>query len=223
MEQPYTPSPPIIDLNPSPWWSWGVAIFLGIMVALAALGMLVLALIPYDYIATEYTWAEDPGEYPANGSQEEQDGWNESKELWDLQQLTQTLLYEMEDEVPMQLTLFAGVTLVGIWGMILLARQNPNGFKLAYVWLFLSTCFNIYSTLRYNSLMSDLDQFFPEEAVSGTFQVAASIGGTLACNLVVLAVLITCAINSQPKHLEESGFHLYHHLSSPHLQPPPKD
>ncbi len=223
MEQPYAPSPPIIDLNPSPWWSWGVAIFLGIMVALAALGALVLALIPYDYIATEYTWAEDPGEYPANGSQEEQDGWNESKELWDLQQLTQTLLLEMEDEVPMQLTLFAGVTLVGIGAMIFLARQNPNGFKLAYVWLLLSTSSNIYSTLRYNSLMSDLDQFFPEEAVSGTYQVAASIGGTLACNLVVLAVLITCAVNSQPKHLEESGFHLYHHPPSSHLQPPPKD
>ncbi|MDG1538077.1 MAG: hypothetical protein P8Q85_05935 [Candidatus Poseidoniaceae archaeon] len=223
MEQPYAPSPPIIDLNPSPWWSWGVAIFLGIMVALAALGALALALIPYDYIATEYTWAEDPGEYPANGSKEEQDGWNESNEQWELQQLTQTLLYEMEEEVPLQLTLFAGVTLVGIGAMILLARQNPNGFKLAYVWLLFSTSSNIYSTLRYNALMSDLAQFFPEEAVSGTYQVAASIGGTLACNLTVLAVLITCAVNSQPKHLEESGFHLYHPPPSSSLQPPPKD
>lgn len=71
--------------------------------------------------------------------------------------------------------------------------------------------------------MSDLAQFFPEEAVSGTYQVAASIGGTLACNLTVLAVLITCAVNSQPKHLEESGFHLYHPPPSSSLQPPPKD
>lgn len=222
MQHSTTTSPPIIDLNPSPWWSWGVAIFLGIMVALAAFGALVLALIPYDYIATEYTWAEDPGEYPENGSQEEQEGWNESKELWDLQQLTQNLLFEMEDEVPMQLTLFAGVTVVGIAAIMLLARQNPNGFKLAYVWLLLSTSSNIYSTLRYNSLMTDLNQFFPEEAVSGTYQVAASIGGTLACNLVVLAVLITCAVNSQPKHLEESGFHLYHHPPPSNYQTPPK-
>ena len=222
MQHSTTTSPPIIDLNPSPWWSWGVAIFLGIMVALAALGALVLALIPYDYIATEYTWAEDPGEYPENGSQEEQEGWNESKELWDLQQLTQNLLFEMEDEVPMQLTLFAGVTVVGIAAIMLLARQNPNGFKLAYVWLLLSTSSNIYSTLRYNSLMTDLNQFFPEEAVSGTYQVAASIGGTLACNLVVLAVLITCAVNSKPKHLEESGFHLYHHPPPSNYQTPPK-
>jgi hypothetical protein len=155
------------------------------MVAFSALGALAIALIPYDYIATEYTWAEDPGEYPENGSQEEQDGWNESKESWDLQQLTQNLLFEMEDEVPMQLTLFGGVTLVGVAAMILLARQNPNGFNLAYVWLFLSTCSNIYSTIRYNSLMSDLDQFFPEESMSGTYQVAASIGGTLACNLLL--------------------------------------
>jgi hypothetical protein len=223
VEQPYAPSPPIIDLNPSPWWSWGVAIFLGVMVAFAALGALVLALIPYEYIATEYTWAEDPGAYPANGSQEEQDGWNESKELWDLQQLTQNLLLEMEDEVPMQLALFTGVTLVGIAAMILLARQNPNGFKLAYLWLFLSTCSNVYTTLRYNSLMSDLDQFFPDETLSGTPQVAANIGGTLACNIIVLAVLITCAVNSQPKHLEESGFHLYHHPPISHLQQPAKD
>ena len=222
MEPPYTPTPPIIDLNPSPWWSWGVAIFLGVMVAFSALGALAIALIPYDYIATEYTWAEDPGEYPENGSQEEQDGWNESKESWDLQQLTQNLLFEMEDEVPMQLTLFGGVTLVGVAAMILLARQNPNGFNLAYVWLFLSTCSNIYSTIRYNSLMSDLDQFFPEEAMSGTYQVAASIGGTLACNLTVLAVLITCAVNSQPKQLEESGFHLHHHSPPSQFQPPPK-
>jgi MFS-type transporter involved in bile tolerance (Atg22 family) len=106
--------------------------------------------------------------------------------------------------------------------MILLARQNPNGFNLAYVWLFLSTCSNIYSTIRYNSLMSDLDQFFPEESMSGTYQVAASIGGTLACNLTVLAVLITCAVNSQPKQLEESGFHLHHHSPPSQLQPPPK-
>ena len=101
MQHSTTPSPPIIDLNPSPWWSWGVAIFLGVMVVFAAFGALVIALIPYDYIANEYTWAEDPGEYPANGSQEAQEGWNESKELWDLQQLTQTLLYEMEEEVPL--------------------------------------------------------------------------------------------------------------------------
>ena len=222
MQHSTTPSPPIIDLNPSPWWSWGVAIFLGVMVVFAAFGALVIALIPYDYIATEYTWAEDPGEYPANGSQEEQEGWNESKELWDLQQLTQTLLYEMEEEVPLQLTLFAGVTLVGIAAMILLARQNPNGFKLAYVWLLLSTCSQIFTTLRYNSLMSDLNQFFPKESFSGPLQTAASISGTLVCNIGILAVLITCAVNSQPKHLEESGFHLYPHPSPSNYQSPPK-
>ena len=143
--------------------------------------------------------------------------------MWDLQQLTQNLLLEMEDEVPMQLALFTGVTLVGIAAMILLARQNPNGFNLAYLWLFLSTCSNVYTTLRYNSLMSDLDQFFPDETLSGTPQVAANIGGTLACNIIVLAVLITCAVNSQPKHLEESGFHLYHNPPISHLQQPAKD
>jgi hypothetical protein len=42
------------------------------------------------------------------------------------------------------------------------------------------------------------------------------------CNTILVALLITCAANSRPKPIEESGFHL-HHQQSTVIDMPPKD
>ena len=97
-----------------------------------------MALMPYEYIASEFAWADDPGAYPESGTSEEQEKWNEQKELWDLQQITYNLMIDLEDDKPLQLTISAVLTLAGIIAIIQLTQQKFNGFMIAFVWLVLS-------------------------------------------------------------------------------------
>ena len=213
---------PIIDANPSPWWYWSVAIYLGLMVVLGALGAVVMAVMPYEYIASEFAWADDPGAYPESGTSEEQEEWNEQKELWDLQQITYNLMIDLEDDKPLQLTISAVLTLAGIIAIIQLAQQKFNGFMIAFVWLVLSFISKVFMTFRMNEMMGDLNRLFPEETGSLGYQMLYSLGGEVMCNTILVALLITCAANSRPKTIEESGFHLHHHQSTV-IDMPPKD
>jgi hypothetical protein len=214
---------PIIDANPSPWWYWSVAIYLGLMVTFGVIGAIVMALIPFEFIASEFDWAEDPGEYPENGTQQEQQEWNEQKELWDLQQVTYNLMIDLEEEKPVQLALSSVLALAGIIAIIQLAQQKFNGFALAFVWLVLTLLSKIFMTIRYNEMMNDINALFPDETGQQMgYQTLYSLGGEVMCNTILIALLITCAANSRPKTIEESGFHL-HHQQSTVIDIPPKD
>jgi hypothetical protein len=202
--------PIIIDPNPSPWWSWGVAIYLGIMVTFGVLGALAYGLIPFDSLADEFLVLEEPGEYPENGTPEEQEEWNLSKQNWDAENSLRGLLFEMEEDKPVQLTISLSITLVGLIAVVRLVQKNPLGFKFGYAWLLLSTISQITTTLKYQALMSGLSEptpSLPGQLDFATIQLVSNITGPLVCNSILLAVMIACAAYSEPQALEESGFH----------------
>ena len=69
-------------------------------------------------------------------------------------------------------------------------------------------------------MMNDINALFPEETGQMGYQTLYSLGGEVMCNTILIALLITCAANSRPKTIEESGFHLHHHLTKAPEQPP---
>ena len=189
---------------PSPWWFWGVAIFLGVMIGLTAVGTAISTLIPYDYLANQIDLSEDPGPYPEEGTAEEQERWNQTKEEYDLTQGIQELLAGLEEEKPIQLTIAVFTSTIGIVAIYLLSQQRRMGFNVAYAWVIVSSIGQIVQSIR----MIEFYQLVPEEeSIPISIQIGSQIGGVLVCNLIYLSVLVVCAINSKGIPFEESGFH----------------
>ena len=189
---------------PSPWWFWGVAIFLGVMIGLTAVGTAISTLIPYDYLANQIDLSEDPGPYPEEGTAEEQERWNQTKEEYDLTQGLQELLAGLEEEKPIQLTIAVLTSAIGIVAIYLLSQQRRMGFNVAYAWVIVSSIGQIVQSIR----MIEFYQLVPEEeSIPISIQIGSQIGGVLVCNLIYLSVLVVCAINSKGIPFEESGFH----------------
>ena len=189
---------------PSPWWFWGVAIFLGVMIGLTAVGTAISTLIPYDYLANQIDFSEDPGPYPEEGTAEEQERWNQTKEEYDLTQGLQELLAGLEEEKPIQLTIAVFTSAIGIVAIYLLSQQRRMGFNVAYAWVIVSSIGQIVQSIR----MIEFYQLVPEEeSIPISIQIGSQIGGVLVCNLIYLSVLVVCAINSKGIPFEESGFH----------------
>lgn len=193
---------------PSPWWFWGAAIFLGVMVGFTAIGAAISAVIPYDYIAGQIDSVEDPGAYPEDGTSEEQARWNQSKEDYDFTQAIQEIMVGLEQEKPLQLAIAAFTSALGIVAIYLLSQQRRMGFNIAYAWVIVSGMGQIVQSVRAQQLMTEFYQLLPEEeSISIPLQIGSQIGGVLVCNLIYLSVLVVCAINSKGIPFEESGFH----------------
>ena len=190
--------------TPSPWWFWGTAIFLGVMVGFTAIGAAISALVPYDYIANQIDSVEDPGPYPEDGNSDEQERWNQSKEEYDFSQALQEMMTGLEQEKPLHLTIAALTSTLGIVAIYLLSQQHRMGFNTAYAWVIVSAIGQIVQSIR----MIEFYQLIPaEESISVPLQIGSQIGGVLVCNLIYLSVLVVCAINSKGIPFEESGFH----------------
>lgn len=201
--QNWQPNVPLTQA-PSPWWFWGVAIFLGVMIGLTAVGTAISTLIPYDYLANQIDLSEDPGPYPEEGTAEEQERWNQTKEEYDLTQGIQELLAGLEEEKPIQLTIAVFTSTIGIVAIYLLSQQRRMGFNVAYAWVIVSSIGQIVQSIR----MIEFYQLVPEEeSIPISIQIGSQIGGVLVCNLIYLSVLVVCAINSKGIPFEESGFH----------------
>ena len=83
-----------VQTGPSKWWSWGLAIFLALMVFFSLLGVIFAAIVPYDQLMNDWKM-EEPGVYPTNGTSEEQDEWNSSKQQWDNYVATKKMMDQM--------------------------------------------------------------------------------------------------------------------------------
>ena len=115
-----------LNTGPSKWWSWGLAIFLSVMVFFSIIGIIFSALIPYDQLMNDWTM-EEPGVYPANGTSEEQDEWNSSKEEWDNYVATKKLMEDIDELSPIQIWTGLISSVIAIVAIFMLFQLDPNG------------------------------------------------------------------------------------------------
>ena len=197
-----------VNTGPSKWWAWGLANFLAIQVFFTLIGTIITAIIPYDMLLDDWE-VEEPGEYPTNGTSEEQDEWNWTKEEWDSYLLINEMMEEMNRMKSLQF--WSGILTCGIGmvAIVMLFQQNPNGFKVTYVWLGISTVTQVWMQYKMQSTMNDIISNMSDEASMWmSVNMGLSLGGTMVCNTLLLLIIIMCSMKSQDTQLvEESGFH----------------
>ena len=197
-----------LQTGPSKWWAWGLAIFLCIQVFFTLIGTLISAIIPYDMFLEDWD-VEEPGEYPANGTSEEQDDWNFTKEEWDSYVAITAMMEDLDEMKPLQI--WSGIigSMIGMVAIVMLFQQNPSGFKAAYAWLGIYTIAGVWMQYRMQSTMNELySNMHVEETAWMSMQTGLSIGSTMVCNTLLLMIIIMCSMKSQDKgKVEESGFH----------------
>ena len=211
-----------LQTGPSKWWAWGLAIFMGISVFFTLIGTLITAIIPYDMLLDDWG-TEEPGEYPTNGTSEEQDEWNWTKEEWDSYLAITELMEEMEEMKPIQIGTGIIGSMIAMVAIVMLFQRNPNGFKAAYAWLGISTLSQVWMQYKMQSTMNDFySNMHVEETAWMSVQMGLSIGSTLVCNTLLLLIVIMCSMKSQDTQVvEESGFHRQPVQSNAPLGPQP--
>ena len=108
-----------VNTGPSKWWAWGLAIFLGIQVFFTLIGTIISAIIPYDMLLDDWE-VEEPGEYPTNGTSEEQNEWNLTKEEWDSFLLINGMMDEMESMKSLQIWSGILICVIGMVAIVML-------------------------------------------------------------------------------------------------------
>ena len=200
---PFTPE------SPSKWWAWSLAILILIWSFFGVLGAAVNYYLVnsgfYEDISSDAK--KDIGPYPENGTNKEQQEWNETYEFLDL---------IGDDLVDMQqpgLQLLFGVIclLTGFIASFLLFSRDPNGFKAAGVWLGIiaitGTITQIISLRSMNGFYDNIPGL-DSSLISG-ISTGISIGTSLTCYLTVFGFIYIAAIKTKndDHNLAESAFH----------------
>ena len=198
-----------LNTGPSKWWSWGLAIFLSIMVFFGLIGIAISAIVPYDRFVGDWG-IEEPGDYPTDGTSQEQDEWNASKEEWDTYIATTNLMEDLEELRPFQIWTGLISSVIAIVAIFMLFQLDPNAYKVVYGWLGITTVSQVWYAFKTQEMMNEFYGSFPEfeDSIWMDIQAGSQIGGTLVCNVFLLLIVIMCSIKSSDKgEVEESGFH----------------
>ena len=198
-----------VNTGPSKWWSWGLAIFLAIMVFFSLIGIVISAIIPYDQFMSEWE-VEEPGTYPEDGTSEEQDDWNATKEEWNSYVATSNLMEDMKELRPFQIWTGLISSVIAIVAIFMLFQLNPNAYKVVYGWLGIMTGSQFWYAWKSQEMLNEFYSSFPEfeDSFWMSIQSGSQIGGALVCNIFMLLIVIMCSMKSQDKgQVEESGFH----------------
>ena len=202
-----------VNVGPSKWWSWGLAIFLCISVFGTIVGTAIYAVIPYDALLGGWD-PEEPGEYPVNGTEEEQAEWNATEYKWNEYQSIKTMLDGMEELKP-QFVITGILTIAaGIPAIYFLFQQDRKGFNFTFAWLAISTTTQVWLRIKMQSATSGIYDNMDAEELAGletwlSIQRGLEVAGVVICNTFLLMIVIMCYLKSQGTgHVEESGFHL---------------
>ena len=203
----------LVNATPSPWWHWGPAIFLALSVLGTIVGTAIAAIIPYDQFLDEMEKdTEEPGAYPENGTSEEQDEWNATKERWDQYVALTELIEGLEEIKPYQIGSGFLVGIVGIAAVVFLFMRDEKGFKFAYAWIVTSVITQAIMGLTTQDMMTEFYANMPSEedflVEWMNIQYGIQLGSLVVCNILLFSIFFMCSMKSQDLgQIEESGFH----------------
>ena len=194
----------LVNATPSPWWHWGPAIFLALSVLGTIVGTAIAAIIPYDQFLDEMEKdTEEPGAYPENGTSEEQDEWNATKERWDEYVVVTELIEGLEEIKPYQIGSGFLVGIVGIAAVVFLFMRDEKGFKFAYAWILTSVITQAIMGLKTQDMMTEFYANMPSEGDEAfldiwmNIQYGLQLGSLLVCNILLFSIFFMCSMKSQ--------------------------
>ena len=195
----------------SPWWARAFAIFLGFMLLATVANFFYLEIFGINGI-NHYTFEDkpkDPGEYPANGTEEEQRNYNNSLREWDDYQSYMEMMDELEDSYVTEISqIFAVLTiLIGVPTIAMFWTQNEKMLHFGLAFGAISVIGEVWKAY----ISSEIVAKFMESAGGGDYAWLANTSmftsGMCGIFYIALAIVLHNMYHSL-NEIPESGFHL---------------
>ena len=196
----------------SPWWARAFAIFLGFMLLATVANFFYLEIFGINGI-NHYTFEDnpkDPGDYPANGTEEEQRNYNSSLREWEDYQSYMEMMDDLEESYVTEISqIFAVLTiLIGIPTIAMFWTQNEKMLHFGLAFGAISVIGEVWKAY----LSSEIVANFMESVPGGgdyAWIAKTSIFTSSMCGIFYIALAIV--LHNMYHNLNDvpgSGFHL---------------
>jgi len=196
----------------SPWWARVFAIFLGIMLFFTVANLFYLEIFGVNGI-NHYSFGNepnDPGEYPTNGTEEEQRDYNYSLSEWEDYQAYMNMMDELEDSNLTEITqVFAILTLlIGIPAIAMFWTQNEKMLYFGIGFGVVSMVGEIWKAYISSEIVASFMESVPGGAdYSWMAKISVFTSGFCGIMFIGLAIVLHSMYHNL-NELQQSGFHL---------------
>ena len=195
----------------SPWWARGFAIILGVIVLLSIANLFYLEVFGINGI-NHYSFGnepDNPGEYPVNGTDEEQRQYNYSIQEWDDYQSYLTMMNELEDSQVTEVTqIFAGLAvIIGVPAVVMFWTQHEKMMQIGIAFGVTKIVGDVWTSY----ISSDIEASYMNSVPGGgdySWIAKTSVFSSSMCGIFFIALTIVLANMYHSKNqIPVSGFH----------------
>ena len=195
----------------SPWWARGFAIILGAIVLLSIANLFYLEVFGSNGI-NHYSFGnepDNPGEYPVNGTDEEQRQYNYSIQEWDDYQSYLTMMNDLEDSHVTEVTqIFAGLAvIIGVPAVVMFWIQHEKMMQIGIAFGVTKIVGDVWTSY----ISSDIVASYMNSVPGGgdySWIAKTSVFSSSMCGIFFIALTIVLANMYHSKNqIPVSGFH----------------
>lgn len=196
----------------SPWWARGFAIILGVIVLLSVANLFYLEVFGINGI-NHYSFGNEPdypGEYPVNGTADEQREYNFSIQEWDDYQSYLAMMNDLEDSNVTEVTqIFAGLAvIIGVPAIAMFWTQHEKMMPVGVAFGVTKVIGDVWTSY----ISSDIVAGYMNSVPGGgdySWIAKTSVFTSSMCGIFFIALTIVLANMYHSKNqIPESGFHL---------------
>ena len=196
----------------SPWWARGFAIILGVIVLLSVANLFYLEVFGINGI-NHYSFGnepDNPGEYPINGTDDEQRQYNYSIQEWDDYQSYLAMMNDLEDSNVTEVTqIFAGLAvIIGVPAIAMFWTQHEKMMPIGVAFGVTKVIGDVWTSY----ISSDIVAGYMNSVPGGgdySWIAKTSVFTSSMCGIFFIALTIVLANMYHSKNqIPESGFHL---------------
>ena len=196
----------------SPWWARGFAIILGVIVLLSVANLFYLEVFGINGI-NHYSFGnepDNPGEYPVNGTDDEQRKYNYSIQEWEDYQSYLTMMNELEDSQVTEVTqIFAGLAvIIGVPAVVMFWIQHEKMMQIGIAFGVTKVVGDVWTSY----ITSDIVASYMDSVPGGgdySWIAKTSVFTSSMCGIFFIGLAVVLANMYQSKNqIPESGFHL---------------
>jgi len=196
----------------SPWWARVFAIIVGFIVLLSIANIFYLEIFGISGI-NHYSFGndpDDPGEYPVDGTADEQREYNYSIQEWDEYQSYLAMMDDLEDSHVTELTqIFAALTVIfGVPAIVMFWTQHEKMMQIGIAFGVTKVVGDVWTSY----ITSDIVASYMDSVPGGgdySWIAKTSVFTSSMCGIFFIGLAVVLANMYQSKNqIPESGFHL---------------
>ena len=196
----------------SPWWARSFAIIIGVIVFLSIANIFYLEVFGISGI-NHYSFGnepENPGEYPVNGTNEDQRNHNFSVQEWDEYQSYLAMMNDLEDSHVTEITqIFAFLTvIIGLPAIVMFWTQHQRMLQFGIAFGAIKIIGDVWSSYISSEIVANyMDSVRGGSDYSWIAKTSVFTSSICGIIFLALAIVLTNMYHSKSQ-IPESGFHL---------------